>query len=75
MIFLTVGTGFQGSEITVSEGNFGKMCLTTVGQLFYDAVINVTVMEGSAGSDGNAHYVTNVFKMLKNVGMEVPKRV
>lgn len=51
------------------------MCLTTVGPLFYDAVINVTLMEGSAGRDGNVHFVTNISKMLNDVGMELPKRV
>lgn len=52
MILFTVETGFQANEITVREGNLGKMCLTTVGALFYDTVINVTLMEGSAGRDG-----------------------
>ena len=51
-VFLTVETGFRANEITLLEGNSGTMCLNTVGTVFSDTVINVTLIEGSAGAGG-----------------------
>ena len=52
VVFLTVQTGFRANEITLLEGNPGMMCLNTLGTVFSDTVINVTLIEGTAEAEG-----------------------
>ena len=57
-VSFTVETGFQANEIILREGTSRRMCLNTVGSLFSDTVINVTLIEGSAGAEGEAYCIT-----------------
>ena len=49
----TVKTGFQANEITLLENSQGMMCLNTVETVFRDTLINVTLIGGSAGAEGD----------------------
>ena len=53
---VTVETGFRMSALTVNESiNSVDMCLATLGTPVMDTIINVTVMYGSAGEDGEMY--------------------
>ena len=50
---VTVETGFSMNTLTVNEkANPVDMCLATVGNPVMDTIINVTVIYGNAGEEG-----------------------